>query len=267
MGTCSRSRQSSSTSAVSSACSRRVGSSSPGTSPGVLRRPCGRHSPSGADRRSRTSPPSRSRRARSRASKSYAWLPSRSGSRPTSPSAATRSSSPSSRRSSVSIRCGSVCARSSCSPSTARAARRRRSTCTGRRAGCSPTSSGLEPGRRLQELERAILNQDPELDPPARKPGPLATRSRRSGVLIAIGAAVLLSAAVAVAGERAHRRRQPGARGRLRELGRGNGHRVEAARGRRPGRQRPDERRRRRRGGLGGELGGRNRVAGRSHNG
>ena len=58
---------------------------------------------------------------------------------------------------------------------------------------------GLEPGRRLQELERAILNQDPELDPPARKPGPLVTRPRRSGVLIAIGAAVLLSAAVAVA--------------------------------------------------------------------
>jgi len=48
---------------------------------------------------------------------------------------------------------------------------------------------GLEPGRRLQELERAILNQDPELDPPTRKPGPLATRPRRSGVLIAIGAA------------------------------------------------------------------------------
>ncbi len=58
---------------------------------------------------------------------------------------------------------------------------------------------GLEPGRRLQELEGAILNQDPELDPPTRKPGPLVTRSRRSGVLIAIGAAVLLSAAVAVA--------------------------------------------------------------------
>ena len=36
---------------------------------------------------------------------------------------------------------------------------------------------GLEPSRELQELERAILAQDPELDAPARAPG--AGRSRR----------------------------------------------------------------------------------------
>lgn len=39
---------------------------------------------------------------------------------------------------------------------------------------------GLEPGPRLQELERAILNQDPELDPPAEPapagPGPIPRR-------------------------------------------------------------------------------------------
>jgi YVTN family beta-propeller protein len=59
---------------------------------------------------------------------------------------------------------------------------------------------GLEPGRALQELERAILRQDAALDPPARASGTLAKVSRRSGVLIAVGAALLLSAAVAVAG-------------------------------------------------------------------
>jgi len=59
---------------------------------------------------------------------------------------------------------------------------------------------GLEPGRALQDLERAILRQDPELDLP-RGPAVAPSRARRrSGVLIAIGAAVLLSAAAAVAG-------------------------------------------------------------------
>ncbi|MGH3080713.1 MAG: BTAD domain-containing putative transcriptional regulator [Gaiellaceae bacterium] len=59
---------------------------------------------------------------------------------------------------------------------------------------------GLEPGRALQELERSILRQDAELDPPRRTPVALVRAQRRSGVLIAVGAAVLLSTAVAVAG-------------------------------------------------------------------
>ncbi len=57
---------------------------------------------------------------------------------------------------------------------------------------------GLEPGPELQELERGILRQDPRLDPPAHTaatPG----RVRRSGVLIAAGAALLLLAAGAAA--------------------------------------------------------------------
>ena len=59
---------------------------------------------------------------------------------------------------------------------------------------------GLEPGRALQELERAILRQDAELDPPERAFRVAVRAPRRSGALIAIGAAVLLLAAVAVAG-------------------------------------------------------------------
>jgi YVTN family beta-propeller protein len=58
---------------------------------------------------------------------------------------------------------------------------------------------GLEPGRNLQELERAILNHDPELDLPKRTPSVRERAPRRGGALIAIGAAVLLSAAVAIA--------------------------------------------------------------------
>jgi YVTN family beta-propeller protein len=57
---------------------------------------------------------------------------------------------------------------------------------------------GLEPGRRLQELERAILSQDPRLDPPARVAAQLRRARRRGGLLIAIGAGLLLAAAIAV---------------------------------------------------------------------
>ncbi len=59
---------------------------------------------------------------------------------------------------------------------------------------------GLEPGRKLQELERAILRQDTELDPPERGARTQARSRRQNGALIGIGAAVLLLAAVAVAG-------------------------------------------------------------------
>jgi YVTN family beta-propeller protein len=57
---------------------------------------------------------------------------------------------------------------------------------------------GLEPSRELQALEQAILQQDPELDaPPRRRPSaPMGSR-RRGGVLIGVGGAVLLVAAVA----------------------------------------------------------------------
>ena len=58
---------------------------------------------------------------------------------------------------------------------------------------------GLDPSRTLQELEGAILRQDAQLDPPSRAATPLGRARRKSGVLIAIGAALLLSAAIAVA--------------------------------------------------------------------
>ena len=59
---------------------------------------------------------------------------------------------------------------------------------------------GVEPGRELQELERAILAQDPKLDAPprARRPG-ASRRSRRGGLLVAVGGALLLAVAVAAA--------------------------------------------------------------------
>jgi YVTN family beta-propeller protein len=61
---------------------------------------------------------------------------------------------------------------------------------------------GLEPGRELQELERAILAHDPDLDLPMRPtppPSPAAARHRRRGAgLIVAGAAVLLATIGAV---------------------------------------------------------------------
>jgi YVTN family beta-propeller protein len=62
---------------------------------------------------------------------------------------------------------------------------------------------GLEPGRELQELERAILAQDPALDAPARdtarKLSATARPARRGGLVIAAGAAVLLAVLIAAA--------------------------------------------------------------------
>lgn len=57
---------------------------------------------------------------------------------------------------------------------------------------------GLQPGPRLHELERAILRQDVQLDPPARAPAPLGRARRRGRLLITIAAALLLVAAIAV---------------------------------------------------------------------
>src|SRR5205085_12611729 len=62
---------------------------------------------------------------------------------------------------------------------------------------------GLEPGRELQELERAVLAHDPVLEPPARGTGRgLGTSGgggRRGGVLIAAGGALLLAVVIGVA--------------------------------------------------------------------
>ena len=62
---------------------------------------------------------------------------------------------------------------------------------------------GIEPGHALKGLERAILAQDPALDPPA--PTSVLERlvphraAARSGLIVAAGAAVLLVAAIAAA--------------------------------------------------------------------
>jgi YVTN family beta-propeller protein len=62
---------------------------------------------------------------------------------------------------------------------------------------------GLEPGRELQELERAILAQDPALDAPVRdtrvRLRATARPARRGGLVIAAGAAVLLVVLIAAA--------------------------------------------------------------------
>ena len=57
---------------------------------------------------------------------------------------------------------------------------------------------GLEPSRDLQALQRAILGQDPALDPPGREGvRDNLRRGRRGGIIVALGAALLL---LAVAG-------------------------------------------------------------------
>jgi YVTN family beta-propeller protein len=57
---------------------------------------------------------------------------------------------------------------------------------------------GIEPGRELQELERAILAQDPELDaPPTARRSGAGPRARRGGALVGLGGGLLLAAAVA----------------------------------------------------------------------
>jgi YVTN family beta-propeller protein len=62
---------------------------------------------------------------------------------------------------------------------------------------------GLAPGRGLRELERAILAQDPGLEPLARDAGrsrpPIGLRGRRGGPLIAAGGALVLAVLIAVA--------------------------------------------------------------------
>ena len=56
---------------------------------------------------------------------------------------------------------------------------------------------GLEPGPELQELERAILEQRPELDAPPTGAAARLRERRRGGALVALGGGVLLAAALA----------------------------------------------------------------------
>ena len=62
---------------------------------------------------------------------------------------------------------------------------------------------GLEPGRELHELERAILAHDPALDSPARETArqlpSTGRRGRHGGLAIAAGGAVLLAVLIAAA--------------------------------------------------------------------
>ena len=57
---------------------------------------------------------------------------------------------------------------------------------------------GLEPGSRLQQLERSILTHDPAIEaPPATGSMAVLRRRRRGGMLVALGGALLLAGAVA----------------------------------------------------------------------
>ncbi len=58
---------------------------------------------------------------------------------------------------------------------------------------------GVEPGPELQQLEHAILTQDPELGEPAAPPRPTANRRRRVGALLLVGGALVAVAATAAA--------------------------------------------------------------------
>ena len=79
---------------------------------------------------------------------------------------ASRRPSPSSRRWCAGTRCASPSGRCSCARSTAPDGRATRSRPTSGPARRSPTSSGVDPGPQLQELERLILAQDPSLEMP-----------------------------------------------------------------------------------------------------
>ena len=62
------------------------------------------------------------------------------------------------------------------------------------------TELGLEPGRRLRELEAAILRQDAQLHVPPRSTRRTGAVHRKRRSVVAIGAALLLAAAVALVG-------------------------------------------------------------------
>ena len=58
---------------------------------------------------------------------------------------------------------------------------------------------GLEPSRELQDLQRAILTQDPQLDAPPRKDRAAARTARRRKLIASVGACLLAAVGVAVA--------------------------------------------------------------------
>jgi DNA-binding SARP family transcriptional activator/streptogramin lyase len=60
------------------------------------------------------------------------------------------------------------------------------------------TELGLEPGRTLRELEAAILRQDAQLQLPPRPTRPTGAAHRKRRSVVALGAALLLAAAVAL---------------------------------------------------------------------
>ena len=99
-------------------------------------------------------------------------------------SAATPSSSPSSRRSSPSTRCASGCTALLMLALYRCGARPRRSRRTAAARAALVDELGIEPSPALQELERAILRQDPSLDA-RRRHAPVAARRGRSLVAAA----------------------------------------------------------------------------------
>ena len=132
---------------------------------------------------------------RSFVSRSCGSSRSSGGSTPTSRSGATPSSSQSSRRSSASIRSASGSARSSCSRSTARDGRPRRSSVYRETRRLLVDELGIEPSPALQELEQAILRQDPELDPAGSMPQP----PRQRAIMVVAGDASRLDDLLAIA--------------------------------------------------------------------
>ena len=118
------------------------------------------------------------------------------------------------------------------------------------------TELGLDPSRELQELEQAILRQDPELDAPAVSRGVRERVQRRGGRFVAFGGVLLLAAAV-LAGVIALTRDDgdAGIVSAATELRCGDRREDEPHRGGDPGGRRADEHRGRGRQGLGPQQG------------
>ena len=265
-GTCSRSSPSSSTSPSSSACSTGDKSSSPRARPSGQRRPSGGTRPlawtSAFGLHVRTLRTRRDRTARGAAPRCPGGE-DRGRPRPRPP-----------RRARIGAR--GARSRASAAGASTRSAHARPlplgppsggARCVSASAQDARRGARARAGRRLQELEGAILRQDTELDPPGRSCHPARPnspakrppdRNRRC------------SPSVRGDGRRRHRarrRRQPGTQLSFSQLGGSDRREVESARGRDPGRQRPLERRSGRRVGVGSECAGPHRLAHRPRDG